>query len=79
MTPQEYLCNFLEKEENAHHISHKKFQIILFNNANLDLYFKYKEVELFIINKSIYICLKNNKKFEEFKKRENAKIGNIKN
>ena len=78
-TPQENLCNFLEKEENAHRISHKKFQIILLNNANFDLYFKYKEVELFVINKSIYICLKNNKKFEEFKKREKEKIGNIKN
>jgi hypothetical protein len=79
MTEQEKLFNFLENEENAHHIKHKKYQIILFDKRYWDLYFRYKEIELFIINKSIYICLKNDKKFGNFKKKEKGKIGNIKN
>ena len=79
MTEQEKLFNFLENEENAHHIKHKKYQIILFDKRYWDLYFRYKEIELFIINKSIYICLKNDKKFRDFKKKEKEKIGNIKN
>ena len=79
MTEQEKLFKFLENEENAHHINHKKYQIILFDKRYWDLYFRYKEIELFIINKSIYICLKNDKKFRDFKKKEKEKIGNIKN
>ena len=79
MTEQEKLFKFLENEENAHHIKHKKYQIILFDKRYWDLYFRYKEIELFIINKSIYICLKNDKKFRDFKKKEKEKIGNIKN
>lgn len=79
MTEQEKLFNFLENEENAHHIDHKKYQIILFDKRYWDLYFRYNEIELFIINKSIYICLKIDKKFRDFKKKEKEKIGNIKN
>jgi len=76
-TEQEKLLNFFENEENAHRINHKKFQIILFNKKDWDLYFRYKEIELFIIKKSIYICLKYDKRFEDFKKKEKEKIEKI--
>ena len=73
-TIQEKLIKLFKKEEDAHHISHKKYQIILFNEKYGDLYLKYKEAELFRINDSIYICLRNDKKFEDFKKKEIRKI-----
>jgi len=73
-TIQEKLIKLFKKEEDAHHISHKKYQIILFNEKYGDLYLKYKEAELFRINDSIYICLRNDKKFEDFKKKEITKI-----
>ena len=79
MTTQEELLYYLEKQENEHHISHKKYQIILFNKRYWYLYFKNKEIGLFMINKSIYICLKNDKKFEAFKKKEKEKLKQLNN
>lgn len=78
-TIQEKLIKLFKKEEDAHHISHKKYQIILFNEKYGDLYLKYKEAELFRINDSIYICLRNDKKFEDFKKKEITKIASEQN
>ena len=78
-TTQEKLINFFKKEEDAHHISPKKYQIILFNEKYGDLYLKYKEAEIFRINNSIYICLRNDKKFGDFKKKEKRKIASEQN
>ena len=76
MTNREKIFKYLENEEKLHHISHKKYQIILFNR---DLLFEYEKVILFMINESIYICLKNDKKFDDFKEKEKDIISNLKN
>ena len=78
MTVREEIFKYLEKEENEHNIYHKKYQIILFNQKT-DFYFKYEKVILLMINKSIYICLRNDKKFDDFKEKEKEVISNLKN
>ena len=69
------IFKFLEREENEHHINHKKYQIILFNQIRWD----YENVILFMINNSIYVCLRNDKKFDVFKEKEKENIRKLKN
>ena len=79
MTEKEKLFKYLESQENQNHISHKKYKIILFDQLFWDLYFNDEIVKLYMINKSIYVCLRNDKKFDEFKKTKKEKINNLKN
>ena len=62
-----------DKIENLH-LKKRKYNFILFSERLYKEYFNNDEVKLFIINKSIYICLKNDKKYEIFKNNELRKL-----
>ena len=79
LTEKEKLLKYLETQENKNYISHKKYKIILFTQKFWDLCFKEEKIRIFMINKSIYVCLINDKKFDEFKKKKQEKINNLKN
>ena len=79
LTDKENLLKYLESQENENHISHKKYKIILFNQNFWNQYFNDEIVRLYMINKSIYICLRNDKKFDEFKGKKTEQINNLKN
>ena len=67
-----------DKIEN-YDIKKRKFIFILFSERLYKEYFNNDEVKLFIINQSIYICLKNDKKYEIFKNNELKKLGKANN
>ena len=60
-------------------IKKRKYNFILFNDAFYNDYFNNDEVKIFLINKSIYICLKFDKKYEQFKNQKLKEIENSNN
>ena len=59
-------------------IKKRKYNFILFSDRLYKNYFNNDEVKLFIINESIFVCLKNDKKYESYKNNESFKNNELK-
>ena len=77
-TPTDILRKALEcKVKNI--IKVRNYQIILFDEKVWNNNFKYEKIKIFYINESIFICQKYDKKFEQFKNKENNIVSNLNN
>ena len=77
-TPTDILRKALECRV-KNNIKVRNYQIILFDEKVWNNNFKYEKIKIFYINESIFICQKYDKKFEQFKNKENNIVSNLNN
>ena len=61
------------------HFKKRKYQFVLFDEKFWDNYFIYDKIKIFLIDESIIICQKVDKKFQEFKDKENNFVSKLSN
>ena len=77
-TPTDILRKALECRV-KNNIKVRNYQIILFDEKVWNNNFKYEKIKIFYINESIFICQKYDKKFEQFKNKENNIVSYLNN